>query len=554
MATLTEKLGLIKPEIDDMITPTIFADNFDKIETELYKIADCMTFDNENSMLQLRSGGETGTILSELEIRTGDVSVLLPPNPVVNVGVDNFKITLTWTRPESEIEIKEYKIYTSTTKPTFLSDMTFRESTTELTYVIEGLSNHQTYYFAVQSVGVNEYENASILKVKTGEVNVPPNNPVVTVDVAPNKIILNWTKPNGNVNANKYKVYISTTQPTSLSDMTYKGATANLTYSLTGLSNGQTYYVSVQSVDASGCENMDISNINNCTPNFRFVCVGWGDNPSGYSTDGVTWKTMKGLPNGRNDRYHSVAYGNGRFVCVGRSGSYYSTDGLTWTAMSGFNNEYGLRGAVSYGNGKFVMIVNGSAYYSTGSNWIKAADGIDILNIENMIYANGRFVCIGTRSVYSTDGLTWTTMSGMDESTQYYGITYGNGRFVCVGSDGKSHYSTNGTSWTAMSGLDSSKSYTAVLYCNNRFVCYADSSTGTDNLYYSTNGTSWTKNNSSVPSWNYTGATYGNGKFIFTSIYGALLHSTDGISWNYTTMIDPIAEASVSGESVCFEN
>ena len=83
-------------------------------------------------------------------------------------------------------------------------------------------------------------------------------------------------------------------------------------------------------------------------------------------------------------------------------------------------------------------------------------------------------------------------------------------------------------------------------------MCCADSSS--DNVYYSANCTSWIRSNSSIPSWYYTGATYGNGKFIFTSIYGALVHSIDGISWNYTTMIDPIIGASISGESVCFEN
>ena len=51
-----------------------------------------------------------------------------------------------------------------------------------------------------------------------------------------------------------------------------------------------------------------------------------------------SWSTMSGLDTSKD--YHSVTYGNGRFVCVGHSGSsYYSTDGLTWKSMSGLNSN-----------------------------------------------------------------------------------------------------------------------------------------------------------------------------------------------------------------------
>ena len=72
MASLTTNLGLIKPEIDDMITPTIFADNFDKIDSEFGKRANCITFDNERSVLQLRAGGQDGVILSEVGMTGGN--------------------------------------------------------------------------------------------------------------------------------------------------------------------------------------------------------------------------------------------------------------------------------------------------------------------------------------------------------------------------------------------------------------------------------------------------------------------------------------------------
>ena len=258
MAILTEKLGLIKPEIDDMITPTIFADNFDKIDSEFGKKGNFFTYDESSSKLQLRSGGETGIILSEVEISGGNSggsgngkSIILPPNPVVNVTADTGTMTLTWIKPDSEVEIKKYNIYISETQPSTLSDMTLQGSTTELTYVLEGLENGKTYYIAVRAVSIYNYENASILNVKNG------TSKVAFVCLGENNGI-------------------------------YRSINSDSWTAMSGLPTG-TYYRQIT------------------YGNGKFVCVG-DKGKSYYSTDGLTWTAMSGLNS--NERYNGVVCEN----------------------------------------------------------------------------------------------------------------------------------------------------------------------------------------------------------------------------------------------------
>jgi photosystem II stability/assembly factor-like uncharacterized protein len=121
---------------------------------------------------------------------------------------------------------------------------------------------------------------------------------------------------------------------------------------------------------------------------------------------------------------YGVAYGDGRFVCVGSSGyAYYSTDGgVNWMLAT-------TRPATSY------------SYYGVA-------------------YGDGRFVCVGTGSYayYSTDGgVNWKLATTRPSSSySYHGVAYGDGRFVCVGSSGSAYYSTDGgVTWIGKQYLDS---------------------------------------------------------------------------------------------------
>lgn len=263
--------------------------------------------------------------------------------------------------------------------------------------------------------------------------------------------------------------------------------------------------------------------------NGKYVCVG-DDGSSYYSIDGLTWQAMTGL---EAKVYRSVTYGDGRFVCVGvYGGSHYSTDGLTWTAMTGLLTSNAYWG-VTYGDGRFVCVGDsGLSYYSTDGQTWTAMTGLDtsVAQYYAVTYGNNRFVCVGYQgaSYYSTDGLTWQAMTGLDKTQNYFGVTYGKDRFVCVGKAGKSYYSTDGLAWVAMSGL--STTYNAVTYGNNRFVCVGDGGTSA----YSTDGETWTTM-SGLNTNAYTGVTYGT-EFVCVGTAGSSNHHVYETETNTETL------------------
>ena len=98
-------------------------------------------------------------------------SVILASNPTITVTKDNRnQVTITWSKPSSEVTIDHYNvyIYKSDTAPTSLEQFTLVTSiSNQLTYTIGGLSKKSTYYFVVTSVTEANYENASIKNKKS---------------------------------------------------------------------------------------------------------------------------------------------------------------------------------------------------------------------------------------------------------------------------------------------------------------------------------------------------------------------------------------------------
>ena len=98
-------------------------------------------------------------------------SIILANNPIITVTKDNpNQVTITWSKPSSEVTIDHYNcyIYKSDTAPTSLEQFTLVTSISDqLTYTVGGLSKSSTYYFVVTSVTEANYENASIKNKKS---------------------------------------------------------------------------------------------------------------------------------------------------------------------------------------------------------------------------------------------------------------------------------------------------------------------------------------------------------------------------------------------------
>ncbi len=205
----------------------------------------------------------------------------------------------------------------------------------------------------------------------------------------------------------------------------------------------------------------------------------------------VGWTQMaSGIPR----IFHSVAYGNGRFVAAGNNpfGSgdgYYSDDASTWLAGSGLvptrgvtfaaGNFVGLTQsptttgisissdgatwtapvtvpaalvAAGHGAGRYVAVGFGGAIWSSpdGVNWSPSTSGT-ACHLSAIAWSGTEFVAVSGIggcgvALRSVDGLSWSTVS-LPRAVIYEDIIFGAGEFVAVGFSGAIVASANGTVW-----------------------------------------------------------------------------------------------------------
>ena len=265
--------------------------------------------------------------------------------------------------------------------------------------------------------------------------------------------------------------------------------------------------------------------------NGKYVALASNSSAGAYSTDGITWTEMI-MPASRY--WYSVAYGNDKFVAIAYNSNKgaYSTDGITWTEMSMPGSTYY---SVTYGDGKFVAVATGGtegAYSTDGINWSSST----LPTRENWMsvtYGNGKFIALsnyGKNGAYSTDGITWTRMI-MPESRAWRSVIYGKGKYVAVAGESNAYgaYSTNGINWTEMS-MPESRDWNSVTYGNGKFVAVASNSSAGA---YSTDGINWA--NITLPAnRNWYSVTCDNGKFValaMSSANGAYWKATDDITY-----------------------
>ena len=278
----------------------------------------------------------------------------------------------------------------------------------------------------------------------------------------------------------------------------------------------------------------------------------------------------------QNNEWTGVAYGNGKFVAVSRTGFnrvMTSTDGINWTSHNASNNSnpwYDVH--YSSVHNRFVAVAAGNAntnrimYSSNGTSWTSASlqDENSFTCYNNSIAsgsgANGKFVIVGAGGVdrirWSNDGTVWNTGSA-SENSGWRSVAYGNGYFVAVAVTGTNRVmrSTSGTSWTSITNTGSGNDFVghySTAYGNGTFVTV--SASATNKVKYSTNnGSTWTGVNmgsmtvGSVIT--FIEDTSGTGYFMIRSTN--LLYSTDGINWTEVTMSSgPQSRAVTNGDDL----
>lgn len=212
--------------------------------------------------------------------------------------------------------------------------------------------------------------------------------------------------------------------------------------------------------------------------NGLFVAVGYASVsgvPTSFiqtSTDGINWTSR--TPS-EAMWFQDIAYGNGLFVAVARSGTnriMTSPDGITWTSRATAISP--TFSGVAYGAGVWVAVCD----TSPGGTTFTSYDGITweeqptAWSAFTITYAQGKFT---TGTYYSTDGFTWNSVTIPFTPVR---IAYGNGYFVGVRSTGvnRIEYSTNAINWVEIPAA-STATFEAVAFGENTFVIGATSGT-----------------------------------------------------------------------------
>lgn len=202
---------------------------------------------------------------------------------------------------------------------------------------------------------------------------VLPTNPDIEIKSDDSTLELSWNTPTSEVEIDHYNIYTSLEAPMSLKDMTKVGSVASggtsNTYTLTDLTNDQTYYVAVESVDVNGYENASIWKIADNVPQIFSYAAARDSYLEVYEGLSLLYKTpISGVAYiNPNTSYKAVARKNGISLAL----QYDMSKGITRINENGKITNYPIssyfpssytHGAIVKTNHYFVAVFSAYAY------------------------------------------------------------------------------------------------------------------------------------------------------------------------------------------------
>ena len=252
------------------------------------------------------------------------------------------------------------------------------------------------------------------------------------------------------------------------------------------------------------------------------------------SQDMITWKLQD---SGTSNKLEKVIYDNGTFVAVGQE-MITSSDGITW-----IKRKIAYCYDVTYGNGTFVAVGNTGVIYTSsdnGANWDNQTSGVNG-NLYTVTFDNGTFIAAGDAISTSKDnGSNWVSQTLSGVTNNFRDITYGNGVFVAVGDYAESTSADNGSNWVTNS---SGRLIYAVTHGFNRLSSINNGSVfvaaGSKISTSTNNGSDWVIHTLQGVDTLYD-ITYGDGVFVAVGNDAKIFTSSDGTSWNPSTLTRPV--------------
>ena len=150
-----------------------------------------------------------------------------------------------------------------------------------------------------------------------------------------------------------------------------------------------------------------------------------------YSTDGISWSPVDSLKD-FGENWASIVYGDGKYIAFDITGGIAAVcESINdWTGVIlPTTTSTPLYGA--YGNGKFVAVGKYELMYSSdGESWTYNHMGASCTDIA---FGNGKFVAVADDGYicWSNDGVSWNPILENDEYA-WSTVTYGDDGFIAL--------------------------------------------------------------------------------------------------------------------------
>ena len=169
------------------------------------------------------------------------------PTDVVASNETTTTIDIDWTASTDDTEVTGYNIYV---------DDVLTAQTANINYQITGLTPNTSYAIQVEARDLinNKSEKSTVVNASTTTDTSAPTVPtnITATNISGTAFKINWDAAADDTGVTEYRVFV---------DGTFEAATADVTYSLTGLTVSTTYQISISAKDAANNESAQSSAI-----------------------------------------------------------------------------------------------------------------------------------------------------------------------------------------------------------------------------------------------------------------------------------------------------